>query len=180
MSLPTFRYHPDPLASGAIVPSDTECECCGEARGYIYTGPTFCDEDLVDCLCPWCIADGSAHEEFQAEFTDASAIGGEDQEDPLPDSVIEEVAYQTPGFSGCQQEHWLTCCGDAAAYLGNAGHTELENKWPEAIPAVKATSGTSGAAWDRYFASLDLLSGPTAYVFQCLHCHRHLAYSDNY
>ncbi|MCU9953286.1 CbrC family protein [Burkholderia pyrrocinia] len=34
MSLPAFRYHPDPLATGSVIRSDARCMCCGDARGY--------------------------------------------------------------------------------------------------------------------------------------------------
>jgi len=61
MDLPVFRYHPDPIASGSVVASAAECVCCGEARGFIYTGPAYCEAELEEALCPWCIADGSAH-----------------------------------------------------------------------------------------------------------------------
>ncbi|WP_264169817.1 CbrC family protein [Burkholderia cepacia] len=39
MSLPAFRYHPDPLATGSVIRSDARCVCCGDARGYVYAGP---------------------------------------------------------------------------------------------------------------------------------------------
>ena len=68
--LPTFRYHPEPLTSGSIVSSDLTCQCCGRARGYIYTGPVYAEEELNEALCPWCIADGSAAGRFQANFVD--------------------------------------------------------------------------------------------------------------
>jgi uncharacterized protein CbrC (UPF0167 family) len=38
-----------------------------------------------------------------------------------------EIAERTPGFSGWQQEGWLTCCGGA----------ELHEQFPQAIVAVK-------------------------------------------
>ncbi len=34
MDLPTFRYHPDPLATGSVEPGDTRCLRCGEVGGY--------------------------------------------------------------------------------------------------------------------------------------------------
>lgn len=34
-ALPHFRYHPDPLATGAIEASDTPCVCCGIRQGFI-------------------------------------------------------------------------------------------------------------------------------------------------
>jgi uncharacterized protein CbrC (UPF0167 family) len=43
--VPRFRYHPDPIATGSVVPSDATCALCSEARGYIYTGPVHCEEE---------------------------------------------------------------------------------------------------------------------------------------
>ncbi|WP_343300093.1 CbrC family protein [Burkholderia sp. MS455] len=34
MSLPAFRYHPDPLATGSVIRSDARGVCCGDACGY--------------------------------------------------------------------------------------------------------------------------------------------------
>ena len=32
--------------------------------------------------------------------------------------------------------------------------------------------------WREYFSALDRESGPTAYIFRCLHCGEYGAYSD--
>ena len=71
-TLPTFRYHPDSIATGSVKPSDKECRSCGEARGYIYTSSVYAEESLDEEICPWCIADGSAAEKFDASFCDAN------------------------------------------------------------------------------------------------------------
>jgi hypothetical protein len=34
----------------------------------------YAEETLQDCLCPWCIADGSAHDRFDATFVDSEAF----------------------------------------------------------------------------------------------------------
>jgi len=39
------------------------------------TGPVYAEEELVDCICPWCISSGKAHEMYDAEFTDYDGIG---------------------------------------------------------------------------------------------------------
>jgi uncharacterized protein len=114
VELPRFTYHPDPRATGFVVESDAICLACGAARGYIYTGPVFAVEELVEAICPWCIADGTAAERFDAEFTDVGSYVPED----VPPEVLEEIARRTPGFSGWQQEHWLYHCGDGAAFEG--------------------------------------------------------------
>jgi uncharacterized protein CbrC (UPF0167 family) len=175
--LPKFRYHPSPQKTGSIERSDEECVCCGRQRGYIYVGPVYAEEELDQQLCPWCIADGSAHEKFGAEFTDVSGIGSAPWDD-VPDEVIAEVGYRTPGFSGWQQERWWTCCGDAGAFLGTAGARELRQKWPEAIPAIQDDAGLAGEEWEKFFNSLNKEDGPTAYVFQCLHCGKLGGYQD--
>ena len=118
LKLPHFKYHPSPLSSGSIEDSDEVCRCCGESRGFIYTGPVYAEEELFDCLCPWCIADGSARAKFDGAFVDEAGIGGHSgQWDEVPKEVMEEIAYRTPGFSGIQQEHWWTHCGDGAEFL---------------------------------------------------------------
>jgi hypothetical protein len=173
MSLPKFKYHPDPVATGHVEESETECICCEKVRGYIYIGPVYADDELDDVICPWCIADGSAHEKFDVSFTDDSAIV-----DEVPEEVVEEVAHRTPGFFGWQQEHWLTCCDDAAVFLGPAGKKELKAKYADVIPEVQEECGLDGEEWDEYFNALVKGGSPTAYVFKCLHCKRLLAYSD--
>jgi len=67
---PVFRYHPNPIASGSIVASGAQCVRCEQRRGFIYAGPSYCEVELDVALCPWCIADGSAHEKFDASFVD--------------------------------------------------------------------------------------------------------------
>ncbi|WP_329340044.1 CbrC family protein [Streptomyces sp. NBC_01352] len=109
--LPAFPYHPDPVGTGSVAPSDAPCACCGLRRGYAYTGPVFSAADLSDPLCPWCIADGSAAERYEAQFTE---VDGRD----VPMEVVHAVERRTPGFSGWQQERWLSHCGDAAVFLG--------------------------------------------------------------
>lgn len=177
MNLPQFKYHPDPIATGSIKPSEERCECCGQCRGYNYVPAIYGINDL-EHVCPWCIADGTAHEQYDAEFNDAAAIGGYAKPKALPRAVVEEVAYRTPGFCSWQQEQWLTCCGDAAAFVGCAGRKELERDWSDAIDSIRENSGIPAADWDDYYEALDKDGGPTAYVFRCLHCGRHLGYSD--
>jgi len=179
MNLPTFRYHPDPIATGSIEASDKTCVCCGRQRGFIYVGPAYCEQNLVECLCPWCIADGSAHIMFKVEFTDMALVGGCLRRIQLPTSVVEEIGFRTPGFAGWQAERWMACCGDAAAFVGRAGHLELRAQWSAAVSSIQDDCGLwDGPDWEAYFRALDRDGSPTAYVFRCLHCGRYLGYSD--
>ena len=176
MKLPIFKYHPDPLATGSIVKSDTKCRCCGKKTGFIYAGPVYAEEELDQALCPWCIAEGSAADKFDATFTDESGIG--DCEVTLSSDVEDEVARRTPGFSGWQEERWLGCCDDAAAFLGPMGREELNKLGPKAVTAVREECGLEDEEWTDYLKALNRDDGPTAYVFRCLHCDKLLAYSD--
>lgn len=161
MTLPAFTYHPDPLATGSVEVSDAVCECCGQARGYRYTGPVYAEDDIED-LCPWCIADGSAAERFDADFTDV--------ESDMPDEAAGIIAKRTPGFSGWQQERWLAHCDDGAEFHGPAGAAELT-----ALPAVETDFPFDHP---RFLTALDRKGPPTAYLFRCRGCGKYLAYAD--
>ncbi|MEJ1968099.1 MAG: CbrC family protein [Rhizomicrobium sp.] len=177
MDLPHFAYHPDPLASGSVKPSDAACRRCGQARGFLYVGTPYCLEELTEAICPWCIADGSAHRTFDAEFTDEMSLAA-----GVPRAAVEEVAWRTPGFSSWQPEQWLACCGDAAAFLEPAGHAELQERYPALegtlIAYIMQQMGITGAAAHLLYRSLDRDNGPTAYVFQCRRCDNRPAYID--
>jgi uncharacterized protein CbrC (UPF0167 family) len=75
-TLPAFGYHPDPIATESVLASDSVCVCCGQARGFVYVEPVYATQKCQDSLCPWCIAEGSANNKFDASFTDESGIGG--------------------------------------------------------------------------------------------------------
>jgi uncharacterized protein CbrC (UPF0167 family) len=176
--LPKFDYHPDPLATGSVVPSDLECECCEVARGYTYAGPLYAEAEL-EAICPWCIADGRAHAELGASFTDEEGIGGYGEWEAVPPAVIAAVAYRTPGFSGWQQEQWWTHCGDAAEFLGRMGLHELEALGAGAVAAIRESAGLHEADHlDAFMAALEKDASPSAYIFRCRKCGKFGGYSD--
>jgi uncharacterized protein CbrC (UPF0167 family) len=155
MDLPRFKYHPAPLDTGSIAPSDRVCEVCERARGFSYQGVPHAVNDL-EIVCPWCISDGSAHEKFGLEFTDRECIGGGKWES-ISREIADEVSFRTPGFSGWQQ-------------LG-----------PEAVEVVRLESGYEADEWAHYYRSLNPRSGPaTAYLFRCRHCGTLGGYSDSH
>lgn len=138
---------------------------CGQVRGFVYTGPVFAKEELVDSFCPWCIADGSAAKRFDAIFTDDIGMP-----DDVPVEVVDAVTTRTPGFGGWQQEHWLYHCGDGAAFLGAAGWPELE-RHPDALDSVRQE--LPRGSWrseeiEAYLRALDKDGSPTAYLFSAV------------
>jgi uncharacterized protein CbrC (UPF0167 family) len=178
LSLPVFKYHPDPVASGSIIASDVKCLLCNELRGFIYIGAVYSAHDLDSALCPWCIFDGTAHRLLGAEFVDRMAVGDYGRWDAVPESVIEEVCHRTPSFNGWQQERWFTHCGDAAEFVGPVGAAELRSIDSSLYRAIAAESGYSGDELAEYMELLDKDAGPTAYAFQCRICGTWGGYSD--
>jgi uncharacterized protein len=164
-ALPAFRYHPDPVGTGSFERSPARCAYCGVDRTYVYTGPVYASDE-PDPPCPRCIADGSFAARFDAEFTDPAPLSG------LNAAIIDEVTRRTPGFSGWQQEQWMTHCGDAAAFFGPVGYQELLGH-PQALASLSGEEGT-----DDWLESLSRDGSPTGYLFRCRHCGAELANWD--
>lgn len=165
-SLPAFRFHPDPLGTGSVVRSEETCDRCGQARGFVYSGPTYAIAE-VEFLCPWCIADGTAAQQFEADFTTVDGAPGD-----VPKPVLDEVVHRTPGFGGWQQERWMFHCADAAQYLGRAGWQEVEAV-PGAVESLMAEGWTTDV-----LRHLRVDGDLTGHLFRCLHCGTGLAYAD--
>jgi uncharacterized protein CbrC (UPF0167 family) len=143
-------------------------------------GPVYAVEELVDCICPWCVADGSAHSKFDAHFMDADGVGGYGEWEAVPRAIAEEIAFRTPGFSGRQQERWWTHCADAAEFVGAVGSAEAKALGEQFLEHIRAQAGLEGGPrWAQYLAALDVEHGPTAYAFRCRHCGKLGGYSDS-
>jgi hypothetical protein len=176
-ALPAFRYHPDPVATGSVQASSTACVVCDEERGYVYAGPVYAEDDYDEQICPWCIADGTAASKLGAFFADV----GWGVPDDTPEAVTAELAARTPGFTAWQEPHWLYHCGDGCAFLGAAGRQELAS-YPDALEALMHEHDEYG--WDRsesqeYVDALRVDGAATAYLFRCLVCGAHLAFSGS-
>jgi uncharacterized protein CbrC (UPF0167 family) len=112
-TLPTFKYHPDPFATGVLKRGRAACACCGQKRGYVYTGPIYAIDEVAP-VCPWCVADGGVERRFAARFNDDHQLRAAG----LSEQIVREVACRTPGFFALQQVQWLACCNDACEYRG--------------------------------------------------------------
>lgn len=112
----------------------------------------------------------------QAEFTDV----GWGMPDDVPKAVLERISQRTPGFISWQQEHWLYHCADAAAFLGRVGWDDVRHL-PDALASLRAELaqlGVDASAADEQVAAMHRDGDLTGYLFRCLHCGTHLAYSD--
>ncbi len=177
MDLPSFRFHPDPVRSGSIEASTTKCRCCRRKRDWIYTGRVYAEEDLEDSLCPWCIAEGKAHEKFDALFVDPEAF-----DENVPAGAADEISQRTPGFASWQSERWPSCCGEAGTFVGPAGIAEIRTHFPtmegDLMGYIVHDLHISGGAARQMLDSLHRDQSPTAYVFRCLKCERHFGHVD--
>ena len=172
--LPTFKYHPEPVSTGAVERSDTQCVCCNQARGFVYRGPVYSVEELDSQLCPWCVADGSAARRFNAEFVDAMTF---DQSD-LDPAIIEEVTRRTPSYVAWQQEQWLTHCSDACEYHGYPSPTELNAASSATIKHWAETNDLTEDDWDNTVTAFANDAGAGFYKFVCRKCDLTLYASD--
>ena len=166
MNLPVFPYHPDPVATGVVVASDTTCLCCERARGYIYVGPVYSTQELDDSLCPWCIADGSAAARLGASFADSHPL----VQAGLDHAIVDEVNLRTPGFVAWQQESWLSHCDDACEFHGDASVADVANASAETRARWLSEFNQDEKGWQ--WATIGYRPGGDSalYKFVCRHC----------
>ena len=142
------------------------CVCCQRQRGYIYTCNTYCEEELVEALCPWCIADGSAAQRFDALFSDDHPL----IQAGVPAAVVEEVTRRTPGFTSWQQDQWLCCCGDACEFHGDPSRAHLSTLTGPPLEQLLARTRWTPAQWTEFLGLYQPGGSPAIYHFICRHC----------
>lgn len=170
--IPKFRYHPDPLATGAFEESEEGqiCDCCGKTTHICYSDPFYAVDD-IECFCPECIANGSAAQKFNGIFQDDCSVD-EGVDDP---DKLDELIHRTPGYCGWQQEYWRAHCGDFCEYLGYTGAKELR------------ALGIMDEVLDDYMWSdeqkemiRESVNGGhlQCYLFRCISCGKHMVWMD--
>lgn len=159
--LPVFRYHPDPVATKSVVPSDLTCASCGHPRGYRVASHYGRRTD--DCICPWCVADGKAAKRLGASFV-------QDSDDELLPAIWDELAHRTPGYESWQGEHWLTHCGDACAFHGDVPAGEVSRLPPDAEARFLAENDWLDDWEDLKTVYASGNCDVALYKFVCLHC----------
>ena len=172
LGLPAFRYHPNPLETGAFEESadGVVCDCCGKTTHIFYTNPFFSVEDIA-YLCPACIASGEAARKYDGSFQDDFSVD-DGVDDP---EKLDELIHRTPGYSGWQQEYWRAHCGDYCAFWGYVGARELR-----ALGVLEEV--LDDPMWDEEQKGMirESVNGGhlQCYLFQCLHCGKHLVWMD--
>jgi uncharacterized protein len=173
MELPQFRYNPHAYELGIIKEEQTVCPCCGETRSFTYEGPFFATGE-IEGICPWCIKDGTAAEKFGGEYQDAGSCEDVDKEE-----YLDELIHRTPGYSGYQQEVWLSHCGDFCAFTGYVGWKEIvpfKNELKEDIDLIREDFNLSLKELKESLVKDGSMQG---YLFTCLHCGQHRLAADS-
>ena len=133
---------------------------------------------MEDAICPWCIADGSAHTKWDMTFVDSEAFS-----EDVSEAMRKEIEERTPGFNTWQSERWPSCCGEPAAFVTPAGFKEIREQYPRLegplMMFIVHELGISGGAAKKTLESLHRDQSPTAFVFKCLHCDNFPVYVDH-
>jgi uncharacterized protein CbrC (UPF0167 family) len=165
MELPKFKYHPDPISSGVIIASNQTCECCKQSRGYIYTA-SFYSEEEVEFICPWCIGNGAASKKFEGIFSDEHPLIA----DGVPEEIIEEVCKRTPSFISWQQEIWLSHCGVACEFHGDAEKQDLQELSGIKLESFLSANLVKPEHWNKILQHYTKGGNPAVYKFKCTKC----------
>ncbi len=186
--------------------SDEPCECCGEVRGYKYTGSVYA-RTAVDILCLWCIADGSAAEKFDASFVASASDGsppapyktdllsrlrrrfvriqyqlrhhltGKTQ--PARRSDVEVELYtRTPGFASFQEETWQIHCGEPCEFHGQAVSADLRKMTEEGKQRLFANSSLDESEFQHLTHVDDGVELGYYFKFVCRKCGEVLILED--
>jgi len=166
MALPRFRYNPDAISS--FQDARATCPRCGVRRELEYIGPQY-GLDEIDHLCGFCIADGSAAQTFDLEFTSS------DGPEPGPDAgKLEELVFRTPGYLGPEGDRWPVHCDDYCAHVGRVFWRDLSPLLSELEPEISAFCEETTMDLDELEAEVERDRSPLlVHLFRCLACGRH-------
>jgi hypothetical protein len=125
MDLPTFKYHPEPVATGSVVLSQNECECCGKVREYIYHSSEKCPPPII--LRRWIEPLPSGHPSARVRGMNRPQITKESIRlsswvGLFSLGLLLFVSCQTslppyPGPSALESGHWTKAQSDPPIYL---------------------------------------------------------------
>ena len=171
--IPTFKYHPDPLKTGAFSQGEAHtCGCCGRQTDIWYEQPFHSAQD-VECLCPECIASGKAAEKFDGEFVDACSVG------EVSDSAkLDELVRRTPCYIGWQQEYWYAHCDDFCEFVGYVGWDEIVEMGIAQQIEKNYDEEICGFDFEDIKECLTNNGSMQGYLFRCLHCGEYFLYAD--
>lgn len=127
----------------------------------------------MEDICPWCIADGSAAKKYDGEFQDSASC-----EEVETVESLHELVFRTPGYSGWQQEVWLSHCGDFCSFVGYVGWKEIKEIADELKDDIDKIKSETGMTQEEFERSLVKEGSHQGYLFRCIKCGKHRLTSD--
>ncbi len=167
-NLPYFKYHPKPLKTRMFKEKKAKCSICQKHREIIYVEPFYSEKEVKN-ICPWCIKDGSAAKRYNGAFHDSQSV----DKDFGNTKNLDELINRTPGYTGWQQEYWLSHCGDFCAFLGCVGWEEISAFKDELKDDIEQLRDNMGLTLDEFEKSLNQGGLSQGYLFQCIKCGKH-------
>ena len=164
---PVFRYNPNAYVNGIIEKGKAVCQCCGKSvEKYISNMYTM---EEVDCICVFCVADGSAADKFDGTFIQNA--------DPIDNKeATKELFCRTPGYWSWQGENWVACCDDYAEFIDRVGTKELEEI------GIADDMFLEDGSFEEFNNARDLLEKDgnlQGYLFRCIHCRKYYMRVDS-
>ena len=189
-SIPTFKYHHNPLATMSALEWDSDnpqtCDCCGRKTNitcgifaicFIFNEYSWVKrEDIAPECCLYCIANGSAATKFDGKFIDPNA-----SDHPIHDPAKRnELAFRTPSTYSFSPSMWLTCCDDYCTLIDRIYHwhdIEIRNIERKLKKCWLASEGSNIHTFEEVKNALDV-GTHIGYLFRCLHCKKYRLYLD--
>ncbi|MGL4760887.1 MAG: CbrC family protein [Sarcina sp.] len=173
--LPEFKYNPNCYDRELEIFTYSEkgevCECCGNKTQYYCNNLSTSEE--VNCICPFCIKDGSAAKKFDGYFSSYF----EDTE-KISEEKIDELMKRTPSYMCWQEPEWLECCNDFCVFLGDVGTKELIKMGiaDEVFEDFKNRDNCFNI--EDVKEDLFKKGSMAGYLFKCSHCGKHRIHVD--
>lgn len=171
--LPDFDYHKNVIETGVIRKETIKCDCCNQESEYVYDGPMYGAADFEQ-ICPWCISEGRAHNEFGVFFN--SDFEGEE----IPQDIKKKLFSIIPSYTSWQDPIWFTHCNDACIFLGYVGYKEIKSLGIEddLSSEFERHSSEMSMTLDEFKQHLVNDGHIQGYLFKCKHCDTYKLHVD--
>lgn len=167
--IPKFKYCPDTIKTKILTVGGSQvCDCCGETVDVYYDGSFYCIED-VDCLCPECIANGTAAKKFHGQFQQDIF----NDENVVNEEYRDEILHRTPSYISWQGSNWPAHCDDYCEFLGEAGWDKIEE-----LGIQDNFKNFTGFDIEKLKGYLSLNGSMCGYLFRCLKCGKYCLCAD--
>jgi uncharacterized protein CbrC (UPF0167 family) len=166
------------------------CAVCHKETDYVYNGPFYTGNNLK-CICPLCIKDGTAAKKYNGVFQGSVEyknetisicyldeaqrflfIKGDEEIDPIDDDKLNELFFNTPGYTSWQEPIWLSHCNEFCAFIKYIDKEEIISRAEELKDEIKQIENFYGINIQELSDAIGF------YLFQCLKCGKYRIHKD--